>query len=143
MREYKIYLSGGMMKFGEENFNEGNIWRDYCKKILEETECEYKVKVFNPNTYFSFKGEPKYDSDREVMRFDLLNLRESDIVIVYFNDKYSLGTMAEIAIAYENKIPVIGLDMSNDIHPWQKEMCERIFQDIDELLSYVENFYLK
>lgn len=145
MRKYNIYTCGGMCKFGKENFDKGNVWRKYCKSILEKCESEYQVNVVNPNDYFNFIDEiPKYTSQSEVMNFDLHKLRSSDLVIVNFNDMYSLGSMAEIAIAYEKRIPVIGLDISKQkLHPWQVCMCERIFNDIDEMIDYIEDFYLK
>ncbi len=145
MKEYKIYLSGGMMKFGAKNFDEGNRWREYCKNTLENCECNYKVKVFNPNQYFSFKDNaPEYDSELEVMRYDLHNLRKSDLVIVNYNDKWSLGTMSEVAIAYDRNIPIIALnETGEDIHPWQKCMVERVFYNINDMLVYIGDFYLR
>ena len=78
------------------------------------------------------------------MRLDLYKLKNSDVVIVNFNDKWSLGTQSEIAIAYDRGIPVIGLNENKqELHPWQEEFCERIFNDIDEMLDYVEDFYLR
>lgn len=141
---YTIYLAGGMGKFGKDNFDEGNQWRVYCKKVLEGCECDYKVKVTNPNDYFNFvENPPTYASQREVMEFDLNKVRNSDLLIVNFNDMYSLGTMAEIAIAYEKKIPIIGLDRDKqDLHPWQIEMCNRVFDDIYEMVAYVRDYYL-
>ena len=65
------------------------------------------------------------------------------MVIVNFNDMYSLGSMSELAIAYDRRIPIIGLDINKqELHPWQIEMCNRIFDDIDEMLDYVEDYYL-
>lgn len=144
MREYNIYLSGGMQKFGKENFVEGNKWRKYCKNALEACECDYRVKVCNPNDLFNFRDEPRYISQREVMNIDLHKLRQSDLVVVNFNDKWSLGTMSEIAIAYDRCIPVIGINIDNqDLHPWQQCICERIFNNIDEMLDYIQDFYLR
>lgn len=145
MKNYQIYLCGGMGKFGKDNFEEGNKWRTYCKNTLETCECNYNVSAINPNSYFNFLDEPKrYKTQREVMEFDLHKLRTSDLVIVNFNDMYSLGSMAELAIAYERKIPIVGLDINKqDLHPWEVEMCNRIFDDIDEMLDYVEDFYLR
>lgn len=142
---YQIYLCGGMGKFGKENFDKGNIWRKYCKQVLETCECNCRVRVINPNNYFNFVDEPpQYKSQTEVMNFDLHKLRNSDLVIASFNDTYSLGSMAEIAIAYERRIPVIGLDIDNqELHPWQICMCERIFDNIDKMLDYIEDFYLR
>ncbi len=144
MRDFTIYLSGGMMKFGNDNFDEGNKWREYCRQALENFECDYNVKCFNPNVYFSFKSDaPQYSSETEVMRFDLHNLRKSDLVIVNYNDKKSLGTTSEVAIAYDRGIPIIALNESGELHPWMKCMPERIFNDIDEMLDYIEDFYLR
>lgn len=135
---------GGMGKFGKENFNEGNKWRVYCKDILENFDGNYKVSIINPNDYFNFIDEPpRYKTEKEAMEFDIHKVRTSDLVIVNFNDMYSLGSMAELAIAYERRIPVIGLDVEKQkLHPWQVEMSNRIFDDIDEMLDYIEDFYL-
>lgn len=145
MRDFVVYLSGGMMKFGNDNFAEGNNWREYCRQILENCESSYKVKTFNPNSYFSFKSDaPEYSSETEVMRFDLYNLRKADLVIVNYNDKKSLGTISEVAIAYDRGIPIIALNEDNgELHPWMRCMPERIFNNIDEMLDYVEDFYLR
>ena len=134
-----------MGKFGKDEFDKGNAWRVYCKNTLEQFEgATYKVRVINPNDYFNFVEEPpKYISEREVMELDLNKLRNSDLLIINFNDMYSLGSMAELAIAYERRIPIIGLDVDIQVlHPWQWKMCNRIFYDIDEMLDYVEDFYL-
>ena len=145
MKDYHIYTAGGMGKFGKNEFNKANNWRVFCKNTLENCDCDYKVKVCNPNDYFNFvDDEPQYSSQKEVMLFDLHKVRTSDLLIVNFNDMGSLGTMCEVAIAYENKIPVIGLDMDRQLlHPWQIEMCNRIFTDINKMLDYIEDFYLR
>ena len=144
MRDIEIYLAGGMGKFGKDNFDKGNSWRIYCKETLGNYECDYNVNIVNPNDYFNFKEEPRrYESQREIMEFDLNKVRNSNLIIINFNDMYSLGSMAELAIAYEKKIPIIGLDIEGqELHPWQIEMCNRIFNNIDEMLDYVEDFYL-
>lgn len=144
MKNYQIYLAGGMGKFGKENFDKGNAWRIYCKETLKNYECNYNVNVVNPNDYFNFKEEPRrYKTEREIMEFDLNKVRNSDLIIINFNDMYSLGSMAELAIAYERRIPVIGLDIEKqNLHPWEVEMSARIFSDIDEMLDYIEDFYL-
>lgn len=145
MKTITIYLCGGMGKFGKDNFEEGNKWRIYCKNVIERCESNYNGIVINPNDYFNFRDDPPlYKSDREVMNLDLNKLRYCDLVIINFNDMYSLGSMAEIAIAYDRRIPIIGLnESSEELHPWQTAMCERIFTNIDEMLDYVEDFYLR
>lgn len=144
MKNIQCYLAGGMGKFGKDNFDKGNTWRIHCKNELENYECNYKVLVVNPNDYFNFvEDPPTYKSQREIMEFDLNKVRTSDLIIVNFNDVYSLGTMSEIAISYERKIPIIGLNLGNqELHPWQIEMTNRIFDDIDEMLNYIKYYYL-
>lgn len=144
MKHLQIYLAGGMGKFGKDNYEVGNNWRVYCKDFLDKQDVDCIVKVINPNDYFNFLDKPKrYETEREVMDFDLRNLRQSDLIICNFNDMSSLGTMAEIATAYERRIPVIGLDEAyQNLHPWQKAMCERIFYSADEMLNYITEFYL-
>ena len=144
MRDYLIYLCGGMGKFGKENFDEGNEWRKYCKSALETCYSNHKVIAINPNDYFNFVDEPpQYDTQDEVMRFDIHKLRSSDLVIANFNDMYSLGSMCEIAIAYDRGIPISGLnETKQELHPWQICMCERMFNNIDKMLDYIRDFYL-
>lgn len=141
MKNYQIYLVGGMGKFGKDNFDEGNAWRVICKQVFESHDG---VRVINPNDFFNFIDEPPpYSNQREVMEFDLNKVRNSDLIVVNFNDKYSLGSMAEIAIAYEKRIPIVGLDTDNqELHPWQIEMSNRIFTNISDMLQYIEEFYL-
>lgn len=145
MKDFMIYLSGGMMRFGNDKFDDSNNWREYCRQALESCESSYKVKIFNPNMYFSFKADaPEYSSENEVMRFDLYNLRKADLVIVNYNDKKSLGTTSEVAIAYDRGIPIIALNEDGGgLHPWLRCMPERIFNNTDEMLDYVEDFYLR
>lgn len=144
MRDYTIYLCGGMGKFDKDKFKEGNKWRVHCKNTLENYECDYNVKVVNPNDFFNFLEEPPaYKTQREVMELDIHKVRNSDLIIINFNDMWSLGSMSEMAIAYERRIPIIGLDVDKqNLHPWQIEMCTRIFDNIDEMLDYVEDYYL-
>lgn len=145
MKDYFIYLCGGMGKFGKDNFDEGNKWRKYCKQALETCGCDFRVRAINPNDYFNFVDEPpQYKTQDEVMRLDLHKLRNSHLVIANFNDMYSLGSMSEIAIAYDRGIPIIGLNESKqDLHPWQVCMPERIFTNINEMLDYIQDFYLR
>ena len=144
MKDFIIYLCGGMGKFGKENFDECNVWRKYCKQTLEAYECAYKVTAINPNDYFNFVDEPPlYNTENEVMRFDLHKLRNSNLVIANFNDMHSLGSMAEVAIAYDRGIPVIGLNESGQqLHPWQYCMCPKIFDNPEDMLLYIKNYYL-
>ena len=138
---FNIYLAGAMQGI---SFDESNVWRKEITAILNayKHEVKYDVNVINPNDYYNFK-EVSYDTQREVMEFDLHKVRNADMIVVDFRNPKSLGTMAEIAIAYEHRIPVIGLNESGiGLHPWQIEMCNKIFADKDKLVNYIIDYYL-
>lgn len=143
MNNFNIYLAGGMSNM---TFEESNIWREGVKFYLMNSEFtnNYNIVCCNPNDYYNFV-ETTYDSEREVMEFDLNKVRHSDLLLVNFNSIYSLGTMAEIAIAREHNIPVIGIcpsDKKDELHPWQIEMCLKIFPTWKLACKYIEEYFL-
>lgn len=140
MEVCRVYLSGGM---GNLSFEEQSKWR---KQIIDEItincHCEKKPIFFNPVDYYNFT-DVRYRTEREVMQFDLNALRHSDLIVVNFNDPSSLGTCAELAIGYELKIPIIGINKNNQkLHPWLECFCDRMCDDIREAVSHVVDFYL-
>lgn len=138
---YKIYLAGGM---GNLSFKEQNIWRKCIKNsLLPYMKQSQKVEVINPVDYYNFEKK-EYKTQREIIEFDLHNVRTADLIIVNFNDKQSIGTAVELGVARENKIPIVGIcteDISN-LHPWLVELCSRVCDSIDEAVIYVNKFYL-
>lgn len=140
MEKCHIYLSGGM---GNISFEERSKWR---KQVIDAIkfnyDCEKEPIFFNPVNYYDFE-EVRYKTQREVMEFDLNALRNSDLVIVNFNDPSSLGTCAELAIAYEMKIPIVGINKDGkELHPWLSEFTNRMCSSIREAVEYVVEFYL-
>lgn len=128
MDKKKIYLAGGIQNL---SYAEANDWRVSLQYILTQRELPYKC--FNPLKYL-------VEDDVE---FDLNALRHSDLVVVNFNDPKSLGTMAEIAIAYEHRIPIIGYCPSGAtelLHPWIKYMINEICVDLDDLIDIITNY---
>lgn len=125
------------------NFEEQSKWRQQVQNAIKfNYDCEKKPIFFNPVDYFNFE-EVKYKSQREVMEFDLNGLRHSDLVIVNFNNPSSLGTCAELAIAYEMKIPIVGINKDDqELYPWLECFCNRICGSLKEAVEYVVEFYL-
>lgn len=140
METCRIYLSGGM---GNLSFEEQSKWRSQIINAIKYNhECEKKPIFFNPVDHYNFT-EVRYKSEREVMEFDLNALRKSDLVIVNFNDPKSVGTIAELAIAYEHRIPILGINKDNkELHSWLECFCNRIFDNIRSLVEYTVEFYL-
>ncbi len=139
-----IYLCGGMGRFGKERFEEGNKWRVDIKNQIENISNK-KAICCNPNDHFNFLNDTNYESQKEIMEFDLYKVRSSDLLIVNFNDPNSIGSVCEMAIAYDRKIHIIGLCENGEkesLHPWLKEFCNRIFTDREELILYVIQHYI-
>ena len=140
MTDKTIYLSGAITNIPEI---EANQWRIELKQKLEAVSSH--VHVFNPVAHYSFEDiKSGLVSDREIMETELYKLRRSDIVIVnFFHSSTSLGTMAELAIAYELKIPIIGLNVNNEsLHPWQFAMVHKIFKDSEALFLYMVDHFI-
>lgn len=140
MEEVKIYLSGAMSSL---SFEGQYRWR---KQVIDAIKFNHSCKktplFFNPVDYYNFE-EVRYRTEREVMEFDLNALRNSDLVIVNFNDPKSLGTCAELAIAHELKIPVIGISEDiHKLHPWLIEFVGRMCDNVREAVEYTVDFYL-
>lgn len=140
MEKVRIYLSGAM---GSVSFEEQSRWRQQIIDAIKfNYDCEKNPVFFNPVDYFNFE-EVRYKTQREVMNFDLNALRHSDLVIVNFNDPSSLGTCAELAIAYDMKIPIVGINKGNkELHPWLECFCDRMCDSIKEAVEYVVEFHL-
>lgn len=141
MTNFFAYLAGGM---GDLTFEGQNEWRvDLKQRFANYYQSRlYNVTFINPVDYYNFE-EKRHETEDEVMRFDLHKVRNSDLVIVNFNDPKSIGTTAEMATAYDRGIPIIGLNEGGEaLHPWLRCFCERIFTDRDELLDYIVSFYL-
>ena len=142
MENIKIYLSGGMAGL---SYEEQTSWRNRFQNAIVFNREPLKKPLFhNPPEYYCPASPKEYRSEREVMEFDLYQLRRSDLVIVNFNVPQSIGTAMELAIAKEHHIPVIGLnEKANQLHPWLTECCTRICDTFVELVDHTVNFYLK
>lgn len=125
------------------SFEEQSKWRNQIRDAIKYNyECEKQPVIFDPVKYFNFT-EKRHQSEREVMEFDLNAVRNSDLVIVNFNDPSSLGTCAELAVAYEMKIPIVGINKdSQELHPWLECFCNRMCSSLKEAVEYVWEFYL-
>lgn len=136
------YLSGGMQKFGAEEIDKSNNWRTYLADEIFKL-SEGNIVAFNPNFHFSFATNPEEYTEREVMNLDIYKLRNSELVIYHNNDPYSRGSMAELGIAWERRIPILVVsEEGEEIHPWVRCMAEKIFPNFEELLWYVEAHYI-
>ncbi len=139
----KIFLSGGMANIG---YDDAERWRQDLASRIDDA---YDVHFFNPNNHYNFnKKNPWVAKHKNEQRdYDLTHLKQSDLVVVNFNDPTSIGVAQELAIAKENSIPVIGLCKNAkshfELHDWLRCCVDRMFYDMDELVEYVLSFYIK
>lgn len=128
MNKKRIYLAGGIMNI---SYEEAYDWRRSTAYILAQRGANFEC--FNPLDHEGMEDE---------VEFDLNALRHSDLVLVNFNDPKSLGTMAEIAIAYEHRIPIVGYcpHGAANLHPWINYMVNEMCVDLEDLIDTIINY---
>lgn len=140
MNKTKIYLAGGISGLPmEETFE----WRKNAKKFIEGYAAEYFCCFSPTDHYMEFLGGDE-KKERAAMNYDLYNLRKSDVVLVNMNHPQSLGTMAEIGIAHELRIPIVAFrdkDSPDKIHPWQKFMIDEWFPSLGTAIDFIVDNY--
>lgn len=129
-------------------FSEMNCWRQILKNKLylaaEMTNC--KIQVINPVEFYNYE-EKRHQSEDEIEDYDLAHVISSDIIIVNLEGLNSSdGTKIEIHDGnYHNKIPVIAFGnrrLYENLHPWVKRDITRVEESIDEVVKYVQEFYM-
>lgn len=136
------YLSGGMEKFGKDEFNKSNDWREDLKTQIYNY-SDGCIRGFNPNEHYSMQSDPSDYTDREVMDLDIYKLRQSELVIFNNNDPYSRGSMIELGIAAERRLPVFVLNEEhNPLHCWVNVLAEKIFDNREDMIIYLVDHYM-
>ena len=144
MNNFQIYLAGKMSGI---SYEEMFYWRDKIKKSLQK--CgeinDYPLRIINPVEYYNFE-HPRHKSEREVMEYDLLRVRNSNLVIVNVHGlNTSIGTSIELHEANCRHIPIIAYDPENEyefLHPWLQCFVSRVENNIDSLNEYITDFYI-
>ena len=145
LKKLKIYEAGKMSGL---SFDEMNNWRQDLKLQLQLAAeiSGHKIQVINPVDYYNFE-EKKYQSEKEVMEYDLAHVITSDIIVVNLNGlSTSDGTKIELHDArYHNRIPVIAFGdrkLYENSHPWIKENITRVEEKIEDVVRYIQEFYM-
>lgn len=133
-----IYLAGAISGISWE---EASGWRDaIADNLFKVSHGEWKC--FDPCEHYNEYGEVINDS--ESMKYDLDHLRHSRFVIANFNyTQKSIGTLIEIGVALENKIPVIGYYSEKEpLHPWILSACIHVCTSESGLYQFLTDHYL-
>lgn len=145
----KIYLCGAMQVY--ENRSEvAKIWRNKVKEYFSEYCLDFEC--ISPTDYYEY-GSDYRKSEREVMRFDLRKVKESDVILVNLrNIRQSVGSHDEIFYSYMLGKPIIrfveediaGDKLINYVHEWKYEQIDRIETGNNELVNackHIKNYY--
>ena len=82
----------------------------------------------------------------ELIQRDIQDVLRSKVVLsVIMQDgrKQSFGTPCEIAVAWYEHIPVVLVtdDKTLAKHPWTTHLCSRVFDNVDDALEYIIDYY--
>lgn len=152
----KVFLSGGMSNISEEDSKK---WRNLFEKkrfrnvISRIYYSDYYI-FLNPTKLYNPTEPYNQTYEKEAMNYDLYLVKHSDIIIVNFNSLSSIGTAQEVMYAHILNKPIIGMiekDKYDQLHPWYKEECMKIFkyepkeleEVINEIIEYIWRFNLK
>ncbi len=140
----KVFLSGGMTGLTKE---QASHWRTLFK--IADT---YQCNIFIDPTYlYTPSNNADQFYEKEAMEYDLYWVKQSDLIVVNFNSLSSIGTAQEIMLAYSLNKLIIGMieeDKYNQLHPWYKQECIKIFKykpdklenTINEIIEYIWRF---
>ena len=143
----KIFLSGGMTGLTEE---EASGWRTSFK--LNNVIQDDTPFIFIDPTYYYFPTDKTtQEYEKEAMNYDLYLVKHSDLIIVNFNSLSSIGTAQELMLAHTLNKPIIGMipeDKYEQLHPWYKEECMKIFkyksneleETVQKIMRYIWRF---
>ena len=130
------------------SFDEMTLWRKKLKNLLLSAAeiTNYQIQVINPVDFYNFE-EKIYQSEIEVEEYDLAHVVSSDIIVVNVDGLSSSdGTKIELHDAkYHNKIPVIAFgdrQLYEDLHPWIKVNITRVENTIEDVVKYIQEFYM-
>lgn len=130
------------------SFDEMNNWRQELKvqlQLLAEI-SGYKIQVINPVDFYNYE-ERKHQSEEEVREYDIAHVISSDIIIVNLDGLSSSdGTKIELHDAkYHNRIPVIAfgdIELYDRLHPWVRANITRVESNIENVIRYIQEFYM-
>lgn len=117
-------------------------WRNEFARRIKQRELNERVVVFNPILWYDSEDSAQR-KENEFFRYDIRNLKRSDLVVANIDTQRSIETCMEIAIAHDNEIPVVALYTKTSlVNTWIDECCIRICNSMDELVEYVADYYL-
>ena len=137
MNKLKVYEAGKMSGL---NFAQMNNWRVEASKMLKE-ESDNRIHTINPCDFYNFSMNPNTYIEKEVKEFDLLMVKQSDVILVNMDYPDSIGTAIELHMATVWGIPVIGFGETKN-HPWIELCLTKRCKTLEDAVGYILDYYL-
>ncbi len=128
-----IYLSGPIM---DEHEGTAREWRETAKGILGA-----RYRLLDPMRRKFV--DRQVDSANEIVEFDLLDVRNADIILVNYN-RASIGTSMEVFYASHvmGKFVVAFSPLEyQDCSPWMVRYCTKILGSLEEAAEYIATHF--
>lgn len=138
-RRGTIYLSGKITPGASSTYYRGKV-----TKILREA----GFHTLDPMRGKVKRGKWDELNPAELVQRDLQDVKRSSVVLsVIMSDgrKQSFGTPCEIMFAYTQNVPVVLVsdDKTLQNHPWVRHLCSRVFDNVDNAVEYIIDYYGK
>lgn len=140
MEKFKIYLAGKMSGL---TFEQMNTWRMNANLLFKD-ESDNKIHTINPCEYYNFEIDSNTYTEKEIMKFDLHMVKQSDLILVNLEYPDTIGTAIELFHASEvlHK-PVIGFGLKVMVpHPWMMLCVDKMCVTLEDAVDYILDFYL-
>lgn len=135
---------------GGLSFEQQMKWRTQVEDLINNKISNYniKVKFIHPPMFYRY-GKNWHKNEREVMEWDLSQVKDSDIVIVDLSTiSSSIGTHIELGVieamnefGYKH-IHVIGVGEPDTDHPWIPLCALRIEDTVEKAVEYIVDYLL-
>lgn len=144
MKEYKIYTCG---KMSGTTFEKQMKWRKNLEELVNEKyDGNDRIKFIHPPLFFNYE-HMQHKTEREILDWEMKQLHDCDVVVVDFDGIDStIGTHMEIGAVQginrfgDKYIYVVGVGEEKKLHPWIKESCMRIENNLDDLAQYIAEY---
>ena len=128
-----IYLSGPIM---DEHAGAAREWRECAKSLLAG-----RYRLLDPMRRKFVDRE--VDSANEIVEFDLLDVRNADIILVNYS-RPSIGTSMEVFYA-SNVLGKFVVAFSpyeyRECSPWMVRYCTKILGSLEEAAEYIATHF--
>lgn len=145
MKDFKIYTAGKMSGL---SYEEQMAWRRHIEYAIKGRTSK-AITFIHPPLYYHYDRPEEYQSEREVMEWDLSQIRDSDIVVVNLagiNDStgthFELGVTNSINNFGSKHIHVIGIGDPSSVYSWIRLSLHRCETTYEDAADYIARYLL-